>query len=424
MFKKIRNKLKGVFEKHEEVVEENPDEIVEESIEEQPKEEKKSFFKKSFSKKDSEEKEEVEELQDEMLEEAPEQEKEAIKEHKELSKKEVKDNKKRVEEQEEKENKLEKEALEEEPTVEEDQEKQEDKGFFSKTVSKLKKKKITEDDFDKIWLDLEIFLLEINVAYEIVEKIERKLRSELMDNSFNRFQLSKAIREVLVKEVKEVLEDREGMFLDEIKRHKEEKEPLRILMLGVNGTGKTTSIAKIIKYLQNNNYSVVVAAADTFRAAAVEQLDEHCKNLGVKCITHKNGSDPAAVAYDAVDHAKAKGVDVVLIDTAGRMPNNANLMMELQKIKRVSNAQMALFIGDSIAGNDLIDQINLFDKGVNVDGVVLTKVDTDERPGSVVTTAYSISKPIYFLGTGQGYDDLVEFNAQHVAEQLFEVDDE
>lgn len=519
MFGKIKNKLKGVFDKSEEIVEENPDEVVdveqpqgetkvhrfsktpkedkksseeeklaedkqkkkenlsdevnsqeskeflESGEEETPQEKKKGFFSKVFSrKKDEEESKEATKIQEEMLSEVPGEEKEAIKEHKELSVEEVEKNKKRLEEQESQELENEKETLsssdvdstqtfekkskdskktsfEKAKTKEdvevsdgtskreddsiyvpepEDTPSQEDGGFFSKTFSKLKKKKITQDDFDKIWLDLEIFLLEINVAYEIVEKIEAKLERTLLGNSFDRFQLSNAIRDVLVSEVENVLREREGDFLDEIHKHKTEGSPLKIMMLGVNGTGKTTSIAKIIHYLQNQNFSVVVAAADTFRAAAVDQLQEHSKKLGVKCITHKHGSDPAAVAYDAVDHAKAKNIDVVLIDTAGRMPNNSNLMNELQKIKRVSESQMALFIGDSIAGNDLIDQISLFDKGIGVDGVVLTKVDTDERPGSVVTTAYAIEKPIYFLGTGQGYSDLVEFNAKHVAEALFD----
>ena len=297
-------------------------------------------------------------------------------------------------------------------------------GFFSKALNVVKKKKITEEDYDKIWLDLEIFLLEINVAYEIVEKINTSLKETLINHSYDRFGLSKAVREVMVSEVEYVLKEREGNFLEEVEAHKKTNEPLRIMMLGVNGTGKTTSIGKIIKYLQNQNLSVVVAAADTFRAAAVDQIAKHCENLGVKCIQHQNGGDPAAVAFDAVEHAKAKGIDVVLIDTAGRMPNNSNLMLELQKIKRVSKSQMALFIGDSISGNDLIDQINLFDKGVEINGVVLTKVDTDERPGSVVTTAYSITKPIYFLGIGQGYDDLIEFNSKIVAEKLFEVEEE
>ena len=146
--------------------------------------------------------------------------------------------------------------------------------------------------------------------------------------------------------------------------------------------------------------------------------------MDFKLITHKGGSDPAAVSYDAIEHAKAKNIDVVLIDTAGRMPNNSNLMMELQKVKRVSDSQMAVFVGDSISGNDLIDQIDLFNKGVEIDGAILTKVDTDERPGSIVTTAYAIEKPIYFLGHGQTYDDLSIFNGKEIATRLFDVNED
>ncbi len=467
MFGKIRDKLKNVFKSSEEIIEESPDEVVEveeqvedkieeeksvknkeskpkekrekisqkeldiieEAVEDAPlgrlkkkeveeveepepeKEEepkkKKGFFSKVFGSKDEEEEKEIEKVQDNMLEDVSKEEKDAIKDKKELPTEEIEENKEQLEEKVEKEEQVEKEE-----------------GFFSKAVGALKKKKITDEDFEKIWVELEVFLLEINVAYEIVEKIQERLREELIDNSFDRFKLSEKIREVLESEVEKVLKDREASFLDVLNDYKSKGEVLKILVLGVNGTGKTTSIAKIVRFMQKNEFKVVVAAADTFRAAAVEQLEEHAKKLDFKLVQHKGGSDPAAVAYDAIEHANAKKLDVVLIDTAGRMPNNSNLMMELQKVKRVSGAQMAVFVGDSISGNDLIDQIELFDKGVSIDGVILTKVDTDERPGSIITTAYSIEKPIYFLGIGQNYDDLVEFNAQEVAHKLFSLDDE
>ena len=359
----------------------------ENQIEEEPKEEKKGFFSRVFGKKQSE-------IEEEQINSET------------ISK-----------------------TIEENPITQDMEEKEqtlsnENQGFISKTFTKLKSKKIDETDFDKIWLELEIFLLEINIAYEIVSKIETKLKEELIGHSFNRFKLSEKIKEVLQKEVEEVLKDREKDFYEEINKYKQKEEILKILVLGVNGTGKTTTIAKLVHHLKKNNFSTVVAAADTFRAAAIEQLEEHSKKVGFKLIMHKNGSDPAAVAYDAIEHAKAKNLDIVLIDTAGRMPNNSNLMMELQKIKRVSQSQMAIFIGDSISGNDLIDQIELFDKGVNIDGAILTKVDTDERPGSIVTTAYSIEKPIYFLGYGQTYEDLIKFDAKTIAQKLFDIEED
>ena len=272
-------------------------------------------------------------------------------------------------------------------------------------------------------MELEIFLLEINIAFEVVQSIEIKLKETILGNSFDRFSLSKSVRKVLVDEVANVLDAREDNLIDKIKESRKDnpKEPVKIMILGVNGTGKTTTIAKICRLLEKENLSLVVAAADTFRAAAVEQLDEHAKSVGFKLIKHIGGSDPAAVAFDAISHAKAKNLDVVIIDTAGRMPNNNNLMQELAKVERVSKSDFNIFVGDSISGNDLIEQIELFDKIVGINGLILTKTDTDERPGSVVTAAYSIEKPIYFLGVGQGYDDLVVFNPKDISEKLFDI---
>ena len=413
-------KKKEVVSKPKEKVEkEVKEEIIEEEVIEEIKEEpKKGFFSKLFSKKDEEETEELEAVEEVMLEGTSEEEKRAVKEKKNLPKQIIEKNKEKLEKQIIKEDELEKIALEDEDKIEEKE------GFFSKALNVLKSKKITEDDFDKIWIELEIFLLEINIAFEIVQKIEIKLREGLIDNSFDRFKLSEKIREILEKEVEDVLKNREADLLKKINEIKQKDGIVKILILGVNGTGKTTTIAKIVNCFQKNNLSVVVAASDTFRAAAIEQLEEHSKKLNFKLITHKGGSDPAAVAYDAIEHAKAKKIDVVLIDTAGRMPNNSNLMMELQKIKRVTQSQLSIFIGDSISGNDLIDQIHLFNVGVQIDGVILTKVDTDEKPGSIVTTAYSIEKPIYFLGIGQNYDDLVKFNAKEISKKLFEIEEE
>ncbi len=412
--KKKKETKKEVKPKEQEIEETPIEEPKEQIIEEEQKEEKKEgFFKKLFKKKDEEEEQEIEQIEEDLLEGVDEKEKEKIKKGKEIPK-EIKEEKtKEIEKQIEKEEEQEKEEIKE---VEEE-------GFFKKTFSKLKAKKLTTEDFEKIWLELEIFLLEINIAYEIVEKIEIHLRESLIDNSFDRFALSEKIREVMVEEVSKVLEKREDDLLSKIKEINQKGEVAKILILGVNGTGKTTSIAKIVKLFQKNNLSLVVAAADTFRAAAVEQLEEHSIKAGFKLIQHKGGSDPAAVAYDAIEHAKAKNLNVVMIDTAGRMPNNPNLMKELEKIERVSKSDINLFIGDSISGNDLIDQIELFDKVVGIDGMILTKTDTDERPGSVVTAAYSIEKPIYYLGTGQGYDDLVKFEGKLIAEKLFEIED-
>lgn len=472
MFGKIKDKLKNLFNKNEELIEENFDEVIEvpqEEIVKEKKVETQTGHKNEVSREPKKEvkpkvekpkpapklkleskikEEKIDEvLKDEVAKEEyvePQKEFEVatktFQPHIEKSNEEIEEDSQIEEEiieepveekkgffgklfgkKKEEELPVEEELTEIEPQVEEEvEEKKEDTGIFAR----LKAKKITDEDFDKIWIELEIFLLEINIAYEIVEKIESKLKQELIGNSFDRFKLTQKIQEVMAKEVEKVLKLRQANFLDKLNEIKSQELPIKILVLGVNGTGKTTSIAKIVNYLQKNNFSVVVAAADTFRAAAIEQLDEHAKKLGFKLIQHKNGSDPAAVAFDAIEHAKAKKIDIVLIDTAGRMPNNSNLMTELQKVKRVSNSQLAIFVGDSISGNDLIDQIELFNKGVEIDGVILTKVDTDEKPGSIVTTAYAIEKPIYFLGIGQTYDDLIEFNAKEISQKLFNPDEE
>ncbi|MFW6285646.1 MAG: signal recognition particle-docking protein FtsY [Nanoarchaeota archaeon] len=321
-------------------------------------------------------------------------------------------------------NNLEEDGIEDDKNDIEEIEKPKKQGFFSSTFSKVTSKTLSEDDFDKIWLELEIFLLEINIAYEIVEEIEKTLRDSILGEKFDRFSLSKKIREVLIEKVSEVLKSKESNFLEKIKEVKKTDNVVKIIVIGVNGTGKTTTIAKMVQYLRDNDLSCVVAASDTFRAAAIEQLEEHSKALNFKLIKHKGGSDPAAVAYDTIEHAKAKGLDVAIIDTAGRMPNNSNLMQELSKIERVTKSHLNIFIGDSVSGNDLIEQIELFGKILKIDGLILTKTDTDERPGSVVTAAYSIDKPIYFLGIGQKYDDLVVFDSKQVAQKLFELEEE
>ncbi len=482
MFGKIKDKLKGVFEKNQEIIEEeNQDNYNENTIDngkeisnseinqetniktekeientdnkpedynkdnneiEEEKEEKKGFFKNLFSKSnknkdDSEDYDEDKNNEDNNNENKNNENNNNDNNEIEKEKKQIEIKKESNENEEIKnsnndnynDNNINNDKVNKKEEIEEEKENNEkdnieNEGIISKTFKKLKSKKLTEEDFNKIWLDLEIFLLEINIAFEIVEKIETRLKEELIGGSFDRFNLNEKIRNILIDEIEKVLIEREGDLLNEIKKLRNNGELVKILILGVNGTGKTTTIAKFINYLQKENLSVVVAAADTFRAAAIEQLDEHSKKLNFKLISHKGGSDPAAVAYDAIEHAKAKNLDIVLIDTAGRMPNNSNLMMELQKIKRVSESQISIFVGDSISGNDLIEQINLFDSGINIDGVILTKVDTDERPGSIVTCAYSINKPIFFLGIGQEYDDLIKFNAKEIAEKLFNIDDE
>jgi fused signal recognition particle receptor len=195
--------------------------------------------------------------------------------------------------------------------------------------------------------------------------------------------------------------------------------PVVIMLVGVNGTGKTTTTAKIAYRLKNEGRTVVAAAADTFRAGAIEQLETHCDRIGIKCISSQRGGDAAAIARDAVESAKAKGVDVVLVDTAGRMQNKTNLMNELNKVHRVCQPHLVLFVGDALAGNDAVEQAVQFQKILNFDGAVLTKMDTDAKGGAGLSISFSTSRPIVLAGIGQEYDDLIQFDPDWLLDQLW-----
>jgi len=203
-----------------------------------------------------------------------------------------------------------------------------------------------------------------------------------------------------------------------IEEKRKKGEPYVIVFVGINGTGKTTTIAKLVQFLTKKGYSVVLACSDTYRAGSIEQLEEHAKRLGVRMIKHEYGADPAAVAYDTVNHAKAHGTNVVLIDTAGRIQTNRNLMNELAKIKRIVNPDMTILTVDSLTGNDAIMQAEEFHKSVGIDATILTKVDADVKGGSALSVTYVTKKPILFIGTGQKYEDLEEFKPEKFLELI------
>ena len=203
-------------------------------------------------------------------------------------------------------------------------------------------------------------------------------------------------------------------FLDAVKL----KQPFVIVFFGINGTGKTTTIAKIANLLLKNKISCVLAASDTFRAASIEQLQIHADKLKIKLIKHDYGADPAAVAFDAIKHAKAHKIDVVLIDTAGRMHTKENLLSEMEKICRVTKPDLKIFVAESIAGNDAIQQAKNFNETIGIDGAILTKADVDEKGGTAISISYIIKKPIFFLGTGQNYSDLKSFDKTEFIKEL------
>ena len=277
-------------------------------------------------------------------------------------------------------------------------------------------KKIKEEKLEDFLWDLEIALMEADVAVDVIEKIKEDIKKDLVGKKVKLgADIGKIVENSLKRSLRSIL-DRKFDF-DEFAKDCE--KPCVIMFLGVNGTGKTTVIAKMAKYLMAKGYSVVLAASDTFRAGAIEQISIHGENLGVKVIKHQAGGDPAAVAYDAIEHAKAKHRDFVLIDTAGRMQTNRNLMDEMKKIKRVAKPHLTIFVGDALAGNDAIEQAKTFDKEVGVDAVILTKIDADAKGGAAISIAYEIGKPIIFLGTGQGYDDLMKFDVDWFINRIF-----
>ncbi len=291
------------------------------------------------------------------------------------------------------------------------------KSIFHKLGQTITKLNITDEKFEKFFWELEVALLENNVAVEVIEKIKQDLKTELQKKHVTRKSIDSLILSILKKSINSLFNYEP---LDLLKKIKNSEKPFKILFLGVNGAGKTTTLAKLIKYFQNNDISSVVSASDTFRAAAIQQLHEHAKKLNVKMISHDYGADPAAVAYDAIEHAKSKDIDVVLIDTAGRLHSNSNLMAELSKIIRVAKPDMKIFVGESITGNDCVEQATQFNEAVGIDAIILTKADVDEKGGVAISLSYVTGKPIIFITTGQNYTDIKPFNPQEVVDSLFE----
>jgi len=275
---------------------------------------------------------------------------------------------------------------------------------------------ISEDKLDDLLWDLEVGLLESDVAYSVIESIKKDIKEELKYASFERGKIGEVVEDVLKNAISHVLKSNELDFNEFIEK---KKKPVVIMFIGVNGSGKTLSIAKIATMLKKQGKSCVMAAGDTFRAGAIEQLSIHAEKVGVKIIKHGPGADPAAVAYDAIDHAKAKHKDVVLLDTAGRVQTNINLMDEMAKIKRVAKPDLIIFVGDALSGNDAVEQAKRFNEIVGIDGVILTKVDTDAKGGSALSVAYTIGKPLLFVGVGQEYEDQIPFDPQWMIDNIF-----
>ena len=278
------------------------------------------------------------------------------------------------------------------------------------------------ETLDNLMEELEWIMLESDISSDAVSSVMEALSNNLIGQRLRKgADISKVLEASLKRALRSILEAGYWDFFESIEKFKQNGDtPVIIMFVGVNGTGKTTTIAKIAYQLQSRGMSVIAAAGDTFRAGAIEQLESHCDKLGIRCVSSQRGGDSAAIARDAVESARAKNIDVVLVDTAGRMQNKSNLMAELEKVRRVTNPHLTLFVGDALAGNDAVDQAKIFQEMLKFDGAVLTKLDTDAKGGAGLSIAYSTEKPIVLCGIGQEYDDIIQFDPDWLLEQLFE----
>ncbi len=288
------------------------------------------------------------------------------------------------------------------------------KSGFKGLVNKITTTELKADNLSPILSDFKMSLAENDVAFPVAEKICDQLELRLVGVQVKRLDDRKKIVEDNLRQVllDVMLTKQKFDLLNLAEEKRKKKEPFILMFVGINGTGKTTTIAKVAQFMRDKNFSVLLAAADTYRAGSIEQLEEHGKRLGIRVVKSIYGGDPAAVAYDAVSHAKAHGTNIVLIDTAGRMQTNQNLMNELVKIKRVICPDLTVFVVDSLIGNDAVMQAEEFNKAICVDATILTKVDADVKGGSALSVTYVTQRPILFIGVGQTYKDLELFNPE------------
>ena len=292
--------------------------------------------------------------------------------------------------------------------------------FAVSSITKATKEKtISQNQLNEIMEEFEIQLLESEIAFDLVKKISDELKIELSNKSISRkTEISEVIKERIRNSIQNSFEKCEEINLIELIKSSSVR-PFKVLIIGINGSGKTTTVAKIAYLLKKNKLGVVIVAADTFRAGAIEQLKEHSEKLNVKLIAQKYGSDPAAVARDGVNYAESHNIDVVLIDTSGRVQTSKNLMQEISKIESVINPNYTIFIGDSLTGNDLLSQAEEFYKYAKFNGAILTKTDANTKGGAMLSILSTTGKPIIYIGTGQEYKDLEQFNIEKFLANLF-----
>jgi len=305
--------------------------------------------------------------------------------------------------------------IEEEPKQKQAEKKSFIKKLFERAAKSILEKKLNESDLLPILNELETGLIEADVAVEVAEKIKSDLLKDLVGKDIKRGKEEEAILDAFKRSLMDIL----SVPIVDLEKLASEKRPVVLLFLGFNGSGKTTSIAKTANWLKSRGLTCVLAAADSWRAAAIEQLEEHANKIGLKVIKHDYGADPAAVVYDAIEHAKAKRINFVLADSAGRAHTNQNLMQELNKIVRVNKPDLKILVIDSMTGNDAVIQAREFGS-IGVDAVVFTKIDVNEKGGAILSVTNELKKPILFLGIGQEYKDFEKFDAEKFVSRILE----
>ncbi len=291
------------------------------------------------------------------------------------------------------------------------------KNAVNKLLKRISYKTPSKEDVESIIDDILLILIENDVALEVAEDILNNVKNRLLSTSIPRFsRLDELVKQTLYDALDSVFKGIPEIDLVEVIKRK--TKPYSILFLGVNGVGKTTTIAKVAYLLKTKGFKVLLACSDTFRAAAIEQLRYHASRLAIPMIAQQYGADPAAVAYDALKHAEARGFNVVLIDTAGRQHSNINLMDELRKIVRVIKPDMKILILDALTGNDAFIQAKTFNECIGIDAIIMTKVDADVKGGAILSAVYATKKPVIYLGVGQKYTDLIKFDKVEYLKKL------
>jgi fused signal recognition particle receptor len=296
------------------------------------------------------------------------------------------------------------------------------KRAFSNAAKNISQRELSEKDLDESLFDLNIALLESDVSQEVIDDLSKQIKDNLVGMKLQKNETTEQVIASTLKDNFSKILAKAGSvdLISSINAKKQNKGgPFKIVFLGINGTGKTTTVAKVANLLKKSGFSIVIAAADTHRAGAIEQISSHAEKLSIKVISQRYGADPSAVSRDALEYASKHYIDVVLIDTAGRMQTAKNLMDEIGKIVKVIKPDVKLFIGDSLSGNDTINQAREFFSYTEFDGAILTKTDADAKGGSAISISYITSKPIIYLGVGQGYDDIIKFNRERFVETIF-----